>query len=75
MIFLLELNFQNLTDQINTQILLNELIESVGLITYFLFFKIYLSLVFIYSIQNKIFILFFNLLIILFLIYKFEILR
>ena len=32
MIFLLELNCQNLTDQISTQILLNELIESVGLI-------------------------------------------
>lgn len=32
MIFLLELNCQNLTDQISTQILLNELIESVGLV-------------------------------------------
>ena len=32
MIFLLELNCQNLTDQISTQILLNELIESVGLL-------------------------------------------
>ena len=34
MIFLLELNCQNLTDQISTQILLNELIESVGLADY-----------------------------------------
>lgn len=33
MIFLLELNCQNLTDQISTQILLNELIESVGLVS------------------------------------------